>query len=133
MTTERPLGVQLHSVRDDIGPGHLDGTLARLADMGFTHAEPFDILSDPAGLAAGPRRGGLRATTAHAAVARRGRRAVLDAAGVLGLDTVTALAIEESVAALGAAVAIGTTAPPVVPMPRQWDPTTRTFDATEQK
>ncbi|MCA1222476.1 Gfo/Idh/MocA family protein [Streptomyces sp. 8L] len=43
------------------------------------------------------------------------------------------LAIEESAAARGAPVAIGSTAPPVSPMPRQWDPTTRTFDATEQK
>jgi predicted dehydrogenase len=42
------------------------------------------------------------------------------------------LAIEES-AALGAPVTIGSTAPLVPPMPEQWDPTIRTFDATEQK
>ncbi|MGQ4516918.1 sugar phosphate isomerase/epimerase family protein [Streptomyces sp. DW26H14] len=88
MTTERPLGIQLYSVRDDLGPGRLDGTLARLADMGFTHAEPFDILGDPAGLAASLRRSGLRAATAHAAIDRLDREAVLDAAETLGIGTV---------------------------------------------
>ena len=68
MTTDSPLGIQLYSVRDDIAPAQLDGTLARLAAMGFTHAEPYDILSDPPGLANALRRSGLRATTAHAAV-----------------------------------------------------------------
>jgi sugar phosphate isomerase/epimerase len=88
MTTEHPLGIQLYSVRDDIGPARLDGTLARLAGMGFTHAEPYDILSDPSGLAAALRRSGLRATTAHAAINRLDQAAVLDAAELLGIETV---------------------------------------------
>ena len=42
------------------------------------------------------------------------------------------LAIEESVA-LGAPVRIESTAPPVPPIPQDWDPTLRTFDGPEQK
>ena len=44
------LGIQLYSVRDDIGPDALGGTLHRLAGYGFTHVEPYDILSDTEGL-----------------------------------------------------------------------------------
>jgi sugar phosphate isomerase/epimerase len=88
MTTESPLGIQLYSVRDDIGPDRLDATLARLAAMGFTHVEPYDILSDPRGLAAALTRSGLRATTAHAAITRLDENAVLDAAEILGIGTV---------------------------------------------
>lgn len=90
MTAGHPLGIQLYSVRDDLGPERLDATLARLAALGFTHAEPYDILSDPHALAAALRRSGLRATTAHASVIRHEETAVLDAAEVLGIGTVTA-------------------------------------------
>jgi sugar phosphate isomerase/epimerase len=92
MTTDRPaehpLGIQLYSVRDDIGPGRLGATLARLAAMGFTHAEPYDILTDPEGLAAALRRSGLRAATAHAKVTELDETAVLDSAERLGIGTV---------------------------------------------
>ncbi len=86
MTT--PLGVQLYSVRDDIGPDALPGTLDRLAGFGFTHAEPYDILSDTEGLAAALAASGLRATTAHAKITELDRDAVLDAAERLGIETV---------------------------------------------
>jgi hypothetical protein len=46
------------------------------------------------------------------------------------LDTM--LAIEESIA-LGAPVRIASSAPAVPPIPPHWDPTTRTYDGTEQK
>jgi sugar phosphate isomerase/epimerase len=88
MSAGHPLGIQLYSVRDDIGPGKLDGTLARLAAAGFTHAEPYDILTDPGGLGAALRGAGLLADTAHASVVRHGETAVLDAAEALGISTV---------------------------------------------
>ncbi|MDX6354434.1 MAG: hypothetical protein QOF98_1337 [Streptomyces sp.] len=88
MTAGHPLGIQLYSVRDDIGPERLDGTLARLAAAGFTHAEPYDILTDPEGLGAALRDAGLRADTAHASVLRHDVTAVLEAAEALGIGTV---------------------------------------------
>lgn len=46
----RPLSVQLYSVRAQLADDR-DGTLARLAAMGFGAVEPFDVLRDPRGLA----------------------------------------------------------------------------------
>lgn len=82
------LGIQLYSVRDDIGPDRLDGTLARLAGWGFTHVEPYDIVTDPTVLAEALRRNGLLATTAHAKVTELDENTVLDAAELLGVRTV---------------------------------------------
>ncbi|WP_433894188.1 sugar phosphate isomerase/epimerase family protein [Streptomyces sp. CA-111067] len=88
MTTGQPLGIQLYSVRDDIGPADLDGTLARLAGLGFTHAEPYDILTDPDRLGSALRDAGLSAASAHASVVRHDVTQVLDAAEALGIGTV---------------------------------------------
>jgi sugar phosphate isomerase/epimerase len=88
MTAGPQLGIQLYSVRDDIGPTRLDDTLARLAAMGFTHVEPYDILGDPHGLAAALRRNGLRATSTHANIVALDEMAILDAAELLGIETV---------------------------------------------
>jgi sugar phosphate isomerase/epimerase len=88
MTTGQPLGIQLYSVRDDIGPADLDGTLARLAGLGFTHAEPYDILTDPDRLGTALRDAGLSAASAHASVVRHDVTQVLDAAETLGIGTV---------------------------------------------
>ncbi len=88
-----PLGVQLYSVRDDIGPGQLSGTLHRLAVLGFTHAEPYRILDDTDGLGAALREAGLSAVAAHANVVAAGdggradRDAYFAAARQLGLRT----------------------------------------------
>ncbi|MFJ8894992.1 sugar phosphate isomerase/epimerase family protein [Leifsonia sp. NPDC102414] len=109
MTT--PLGVQLYSVRDDIGQDALPATLARLAALGFTHAEPYDILSDTEGLAAALDAAGLRATTAHAKITELDRDAVLAAAVRLGVETVIvpwvrpeSIATRDGVEALAAAI-----------------------------
>jgi sugar phosphate isomerase/epimerase len=85
--TTAPLGVQLYSVRDDIGPGDLAGTLGRLAAMGFTHVEPYRILENTGELAAALRETGLTATAAHANVVTDDRDAYLAAARRLGLTT----------------------------------------------
>ncbi|GMA23516.1 xylose isomerase [Luteimicrobium album] len=81
------LGVQLYSVRDHLGP-ELGRTLERLARLGYTHAEPYDIVSDPVALRSALDAAGLRATTAHAKITELGRDAVLPAAELLGVTTV---------------------------------------------
>jgi sugar phosphate isomerase/epimerase len=88
MTSRNPLGVQLYSVRNDLGPGKLDHTLLRLAGMGFTHVEPYDILSDTAALKSAMDSSGLKARTAHAKITELDHDAVLAAAAELGIDTV---------------------------------------------
>jgi len=87
MTTTPALGVQLYSVRDDLGP-KLTDTLQRLAAMGFTYAEPYDILSDTAGLKTALENSGLVASTAHAKITELDRDRVLDAASDLGVGSV---------------------------------------------
>lgn len=85
--TAPQLGVQLYSVRNDLGP-QLDHTLARLAEIGFTHIEPYDILSDTIGLERAMTAAGLTALSAHAKITELDRTAVLDAAATLGIGTV---------------------------------------------
>lgn len=87
MTGTRSLGVQLYSVRDDLGDA-LPDTLRRLAGMGYTHIEPYDILSDTARLESAMTEAGLLARTCHAKIHELDRVAVVDAAEALGIDTV---------------------------------------------
>lgn len=88
MTNPRHLGVQLYSVRDDLAPEQLPATLERLAGMGFTHIEPYRILENTAGLRAAMDAAGLAATSAHARLTDANRDEHLDAAAMLGIDTV---------------------------------------------
>jgi sugar phosphate isomerase/epimerase len=106
-----PLGIQLYSVRDDLGPADLEATLKRLAAMGFTHAEPYRILDRTEQLRAALAAAGLRATAAHANVTTADRDAYFDAAVVLGLDTLivpwtepAALLDRDGIAAVAAAI-----------------------------
>ena len=88
MTT--PLGVQLYSVRDDLGPEVLADTLKRLAGMGFTHVEPYDILGYTDALQAAIEANGLVSRTAHANIVapELDSDAILAAAKQLGIDTI---------------------------------------------
>ena len=86
-STPAPLGVQLYSVRDDIGPGQVEATLGRLAGMGFTHVEPYRILDDTERLGTAMREAGLAAVAAHANVTTAERDAYFAAARQLGLST----------------------------------------------
>ena len=82
------LSVQLYSIRDAVA-ADLPGALARLAAIGVRRVEPFDILSDPAGLRDALAAAGLSAPSAHAALdagADLGR--VFDAAATVGVATV---------------------------------------------
>jgi sugar phosphate isomerase/epimerase len=87
MTTPA-LGVQLYSVRNDLGRESLSTTLARLAGMGFTHVEPYDILSNTEALAAAIELNGLSAVTAHAKITELDREAIVAAALRLGISTI---------------------------------------------
>jgi len=86
VTHPSSLGIQLYSVRDDIGAADLETTLKRLAAMGFTHAEPYRILDRTEQLGAALAAAGLRATAAHANVTTSDRDAYFDAASRLGLE-----------------------------------------------
>ncbi len=59
------LSVQLYSVRRQLADD-LPGTVARLADIGLTRVEPFDLLTDPDGLRAALDAHRLTAPSAHA-------------------------------------------------------------------
>jgi sugar phosphate isomerase/epimerase len=86
MTRPQDLGVQLYAVRDAFA-ADMPGTIERLAGMGFGYVEPFDLLSDPAGLAVALRAHGLRAITAHAKVNGPDALALCEAATSLGIAT----------------------------------------------
>lgn len=82
------LSVQLYSIRDAV-KADLPGALERVAALGFTLVEPFDLLGDPVALRAALDAHGLRAPSAHA---RIGDGAdldrVFDAATTVGVRTV---------------------------------------------
>lgn len=85
-----PLGVQLYSVRDDLGPQALAATLKRLAGMGFTHAEPYDIIGCTDALQSALAGAGLVAVTAHANIVdpKLDRDRIIAAAEQLGIGTI---------------------------------------------
>ena len=84
------LGVQLFSVRDDLGTDALGDTLKRLAGMGFTHVEPYDILGYTDALQTAMRDADLVAQTAHSNIVdpKLDRDAIIAAARQLGIDTI---------------------------------------------
>lgn len=82
------LSIQLYSVRRELADD-LDGTLARLAEMGLTQVEPFDLVTDPTGLRDALSRNGLTAPSAHTRLtAGLSLEEVLDAAATVGVATV---------------------------------------------
>ena len=107
------LGVQLFSVRDDLGADVLGATLKRLAGMGFTHVEPYDILGCTDALQAAMRDAGLVARTAHSNIVdpKLDRDAIVAAARQLDIDTIIvpwvepgSIATRAGVEALAAAI-----------------------------
>ena len=86
MTASR-LSVQLYTVREALADD-LDGSLARLAALGFENVEPFAFTDFP-GLGASLARHGLAAPTTHAGVlAADDLSALFGAAAELGVQTV---------------------------------------------
>ncbi|WPO75307.1 sugar phosphate isomerase/epimerase [Streptomyces sp. KN37] len=82
----RPLSVQLYSVREQLAADR-DGTLRRLADLGYGAVEPYDVLADPKGLRESLDELGLTVSGAHV-VQLLGPEPgpVLDAVAALGTD-----------------------------------------------
>ena len=82
------LSVQLYSIRDALA-ADLHGALARLASLGVTQVEPFDVVSDPDGLRDALAATGLSAPSIHARVgAGVELDRVFEAAAAIGARTV---------------------------------------------
>jgi sugar phosphate isomerase/epimerase len=82
------LSVQLYSIRAALKSDR-EGSLARLAQIGFTLVEPFDIAGDPAGLRAALDANGLRAPSTHVRIDDdTDLDRLFDAAATVGAQTV---------------------------------------------
>ena len=82
------LSVQLYSIRDAVA-ADLPGALARLASLGVTQVEPFDVVGDPDGLRDALATTGLSAPSIHARVgAGVELDPVFEAAATIGARTV---------------------------------------------
>jgi sugar phosphate isomerase/epimerase len=79
------LDVQLYTVREALADD-LPGTLARLAELGLTQVEPFDIVGHE-GLGAGLAAAGLAAPTAHQQFLGRELEPIFARAQELGIAT----------------------------------------------
>jgi sugar phosphate isomerase/epimerase len=83
--TTRPLSVQLYSVRDHLA-ADLPGTIARLADIGFQHVEPFGLPTNSTALADALANAHLTAPTSHGNVLGDTEAALSEAAS-MGVKT----------------------------------------------
>lgn len=82
-----PISVQLYTVREALAQD-LPGTLQRLAALGFTRVEPFDLTARAEALRPALADAGLTAPTAHARVVGADLDAVFAAAASLGVEVV---------------------------------------------
>jgi sugar phosphate isomerase/epimerase len=89
------LGVQLFSVREHLGD-ELGDTLSKIAAIGYTHVEPYDILTDPAALGRALADSGLKAVATHAGVQGPRRDDIIASAKQLGIGTVIVPWVEPS-------------------------------------
>jgi putative nucleotidyltransferase with HDIG domain len=80
------LSVQLYTVREALA-ADVDGTLGRLAALGFRQVEPFDLAGFRDRLAPALRAHGLAVPTAHADLLGDKLEAAVDAAAALGVAT----------------------------------------------
>jgi hypothetical protein len=87
VTTSHPPALQLYTVRDQLAVDR-KGVLDQVAAFGYRAAEPFDILNDPAALAADLAAAGLAVCSVHANPAGQQAGPVAAAAHLLGADTV---------------------------------------------
>jgi sugar phosphate isomerase/epimerase len=81
------ISVQLYSVREAFATDPA-GTLARLADIGFTQVEPYGLAENAAALRTGLPDNGLTAPTAHAKLIGVDQDAVFAAAATCGVGVV---------------------------------------------
>jgi sugar phosphate isomerase/epimerase len=81
------LSVQLFSVRDHLGDD-LESTLGKLKEIGYSHIEPYDILTATSALKSAMDRSGLQAVAAHAKITELDKDRVIAAAKELGIGTI---------------------------------------------
>lgn len=81
------LSVQLYTVREAIAED-IDGTLGRIAEIGYTQVEPFAFQNFFDGLKAGLAKYGLRAPTTHTSLVDADVEGTLAQAKELGISTV---------------------------------------------
>lgn len=86
MSAPKP-SVQLYTLRDFIAED-LPGTIARVAQLGFTQVEPYDFVARADEFAAALAANNLTAPTAHAMMIGTDVRPVLEAAKMLGITNV---------------------------------------------
>lgn len=82
-----PLSVQLYTVREAL-EADLDGTIDRLASIGFERVEPYNFAAATDALAAALSRNGLSAPSGHAPLLDGDRDRIFEAARTLGIGTV---------------------------------------------
>ena len=86
MSPSLALSVQLYSIREEVA-ADLPRSLARLAEIGLTRVEPYDIVGDPEGLRDALAANRLTVPTAHARSAGRTLYRVFDAAATVGVES----------------------------------------------
>jgi sugar phosphate isomerase/epimerase len=94
-TQKKPLSLQLYTVRKEIEKD-LPGTIARVADIGYTSVELFRFPDRAPELAAALHNAGLTAPTAHARLIDKDQHAIFAAAKEIGVETVIDPHIEDS-------------------------------------
>ena len=81
------VSVQLYSIREALADD-LTAALARLAALGLSRVEPFDITADPRGLREALDASGLSAPSAHARLDAGELDRIFEAAATVGVQTV---------------------------------------------
>lgn len=82
-----PYSIQLYTVRKAL-EADLPGTIKRLADIGFTHVEPYNFVATADALGRALAENGLTAPSGHAPLLRADQDEIFAAANKLGVETV---------------------------------------------
>lgn len=87
MSTKNPVALQLYTVREDLAGDRAD-ILRRIAGFGYGAVEPYDVITDPAGLRADLDAAGLTVCSVHARPFGDQAAAVFSGTATVGADTV---------------------------------------------
>lgn len=82
-----PLSVQLYTIREAL-ESDLDGTIDRLASIGFERVEPYNFAANTEALRTALERNGMSAPSGHAPLLDGDRDLIFEAARTLGIGTV---------------------------------------------
>jgi sugar phosphate isomerase/epimerase len=87
VTMTNPPALQLYTVRELL-PGNRAAVLAQIAAFGYGAVEPYDVLTDTAGLQADLAAAGLGVSSVHAVPSGDRAEAIAAAVATLGADTI---------------------------------------------